>query len=503
MELKLNKQPLFISEMLIDTTVEQPIECDALLPDYCPDIVRILKCMMTPTIAGRSISGARLELNGMAQLVVYYTSASEGIYKAEYKVPFSKIMELKSESAKYAVSVNAKAGYINCRAVNSRRLDIRGAVSISVAVMGCREEQVVAGGEGAGIQLREECVNVSRLMGQQSREINISETLELAYGKPPIKDIIRCHALPKLVECKAVDGKVIIKGELAVHMLYQHAGGCDQMDFTLPTALVAELEGADDKCKVSVCQELQFMNLEPAADRDGEYRNITLEAGILVNVKAECNCKAVTCTDCYSTKGQCSFRTKNYTTLKLEDSFHEQATVHEVMPLPENLETILDLWCDMGGVTFRGDQNGIQADGRIVVSMFAKMKDGDIYYFDKNMEMSEHLPIAATTPVVDGRITVMGSGFNFTGNDAIEVRCDLMLDGNVYAAKRCTGVEEISVDDKKAGADPVQAGLYLYMTDSGEAVWDIAKRYNTSVARIMEENPQNEDGGNILIIPVL
>lgn len=504
MELKLKKQPLFISEMLIDTTVEQPVECDALLPDYCPDIVRILKCMVTPTISARRLNGARLELEGMAVIVVYYTSTAEGIHKAEYKVPFSKALEMKGECPKSAISVNARAGYINCRAVNQRRLDIRGAVSIAASVMGCREEQVVVGGEGAGIQLREESCNGSHLIGQQCREVHINETLELAYGKPVIKDILRCHGVPKLLECRAADGKVIVKGELAVHLLYQHGGGCDQMDFTLPTAAVVELEGVDDKCNISVCQELQFLTAEPAADRDGEYRSIALEACVLVVVKAECPCKIVTCTDCYSTKGQCNFRSKSYTTLRLEDTFREQNTLREVMPLPENLETILDLWCDMGSATYRGDTGGIQADGRVVVSMLARMKDGDIYYFDKNMDMEERLPIVAASPIVDGRMTVLGSSFNFSANDAIEVRCDVLMEGSVYSGKRCTGVDEVTVDDKKPREDAARPGLYLYMTGENEAVWDIAKRYNTSVSRILEENPQGDSKtGNVLMIPVL
>ena len=44
MELKLEKQPVSGCELLLDTAAEYPIESDLLLPDYCPDIVRILCC---------------------------------------------------------------------------------------------------------------------------------------------------------------------------------------------------------------------------------------------------------------------------------------------------------------------------------------------------------------------------------------------------------------------------------------------------------------------------
>ena len=47
-------------------------------------------------------------------------------------------------------------------------------------------------------------------------------------------------------------------------------------------------------------------------------------------------------------------------------------------------------------------------------------------------------------------------------------------------------------------------GLYMYMADPGETLWDIAKRYNTNIDKIMEENPeeQENDARQILLIPV-
>lgn len=504
MELKLNKQPLYISEMLADATVEQPVECDALLPDYCPDIVRILKCMVTPTIAARRLKGQRLEIEGMAAIVVFYTSTAEGIHKAEYKVPFSRAIELRAEPTKAALSVQARTGYINCRAVNSRRLDIRGAVTLAVFVMGSREEQVICGGEGAGLQLREESFAGSRLLGQESREVRVSETLELTYGKPAIRDIVRCSATPKLGECRAGDGKAMVKGELAVHLLYQHSGGCDQMDFAIPTVAMVEIAGLDEHCNCAVTQELLYCNMEPVADREGECRSVALEAAVLVTVRAESPYKAVTCGDCYSTKCQCNFRTKTYSTMNLETVLHEPITLRETMPLPDNIESVLELWCDVGSLSFRGEQGGLTAEGRIVVSMLGRMRDGEIYYFDKNLELTERLNPPAPTPTVDGRLTVTGCGYSFTANDTIEVRCDLMLDGSVYSNQRCTGIEEITMDDKKPRTDTAPTGLYLYMATENEPIWDIAKRYNTSVQRILEENPQTEGRqGDVLIIPVL
>ena len=77
MELKLTRQPLFINEPLIDQTVEQPIECDALLPDYCPDIVRILKCSVAPVLTGRRASPGKLELEGTCENLTAETMSGD------------------------------------------------------------------------------------------------------------------------------------------------------------------------------------------------------------------------------------------------------------------------------------------------------------------------------------------------------------------------------------------------------------------------------------------
>ena len=44
MEYKLKKDRIAVCEIAFDSFTELPIESDLLLPDYCPDIVKVLKC---------------------------------------------------------------------------------------------------------------------------------------------------------------------------------------------------------------------------------------------------------------------------------------------------------------------------------------------------------------------------------------------------------------------------------------------------------------------------
>ena len=48
MEYRVMKGEIPVCETILDTSAEQPIDLDFSLPDYCPDIQKILKCQILP-----------------------------------------------------------------------------------------------------------------------------------------------------------------------------------------------------------------------------------------------------------------------------------------------------------------------------------------------------------------------------------------------------------------------------------------------------------------------
>ena len=110
MELELRRQTVPSYETILEETVEQPVECDALLPDYCPDIRRILKCTLTPVPMGKNITAGRLEVEGLATLHILYISAGGEPARGEYKVPFTRMMELHGEAEDPIITVTLLPG---------------------------------------------------------------------------------------------------------------------------------------------------------------------------------------------------------------------------------------------------------------------------------------------------------------------------------------------------------------------------------------------------------
>ena len=55
---------------------EQPIDLDFSLPDYCPDIQKILKCQIYPTITEQTISD-RLDVEGEVLVKLLYLDSGK------------------------------------------------------------------------------------------------------------------------------------------------------------------------------------------------------------------------------------------------------------------------------------------------------------------------------------------------------------------------------------------------------------------------------------------
>ena len=79
MELKLDKEPVLLTETVFDGQTEQGIEIEHVLPDYCPDVFKLLKCTLTPRVVSYSVSDNKLFIDGVVYVKVLYLSEGSSV----------------------------------------------------------------------------------------------------------------------------------------------------------------------------------------------------------------------------------------------------------------------------------------------------------------------------------------------------------------------------------------------------------------------------------------
>ena len=195
-------QSVGVEETLGSCTAEQPIDADITLPDYCPDIRRVLKCLVTPRITAVQTAGDRATADGSAGVCVIYADEQGMVCCFEQTYPFSKYADLKGADENCCVNVRAYTQYANCRAVSPRRLDIHAVVSVAFGISGVKEEEIITGAEGAGIQLRCCDSRTASLVACTETAFPMSETVPLPDGDPAVSCVLSAQAAALAQEIK-------------------------------------------------------------------------------------------------------------------------------------------------------------------------------------------------------------------------------------------------------------------------------------------------------------
>lgn len=238
MEYMLSREALAANEIIYDGCQEQPVDLDINLPDYCPDIQRILKCQVYPRIASRNITGDRLELDGNYTLtILYLDSGGMAVRCYESNQSFSTVINLKQNADNAQIYAFTRVEYINCRATSPRRLDIHGSFSVCARVTAQTENEVISNIDGEGVEQQKNKITLNKVAGFRQQQFNVDEVLELGQGKPAADSIVRADAFATVQDYSAVGNKLMIKGEVCIKFVYSSIDdemALEVMEYAIP-----------------------------------------------------------------------------------------------------------------------------------------------------------------------------------------------------------------------------------------------------------------------------
>ena len=311
MELKLAKEQAVCVCDALDCEITQAAEHDFLLPDYCPDIFRVLKCSIVPAVTSSGMNGSRLTFDLDIAIRVLYRSENGGICCVEHSGQFTRSADVPGDVRAPFVRIDPAVQSVSCRVVDKRRLEVRGNVSCRVRVETEKLCEIVSGASGGGIQLRKQPTVYPAKRLTAAKRITVIEELELAEGKPPFGTMIRSGVTvsggegSRSVQLKVIPGKLVTKGEAAVQLLYlpkQQGSAPEVMRFSIPFSQIIDIAGLEEDWEIYTSVTPAGCKLTPSS----EERVLECELILTVNICAVKYESAELVTDAYSTRCEIS-----------------------------------------------------------------------------------------------------------------------------------------------------------------------------------------------------
>ncbi len=509
MDLKVVHEAVTINEVAYSVVTEQAIECDFILPDYYDEILRVLKCNAYCIIANKTLVGEKLMLEGVVTVhVIYVCSEDKGIRSAQYKMPMSKTIDLRESYENPVVKITLKTDYVNCRVLNPRRLDIRGAVSVGVKVYTDNTENIISDAQGDGVQLKKRPIRISTSMGEVSKQFSVRDTLEPEVASN-IAYIINSGASVDVTDLKVITGKVVMKGSLDIKLFYQDSDGLLQKsDISVPISQIVDAQGVDEDSECLIDVKVQSCDLELVDDDDGG-KMIKTDVALELTADIHNNIDTEVITDAYSTKYEVLSQSRIVPMRQLVKILSEDYTAKLKTAAPESgINEIVDAWCSVNSVVVDLDLDAPTIRTKVAVCVLAIEPGGEPVYLERvenidyKMENIGDTDEISVEPIVD----IKSISYTMDSEEQIDFRIHLSYKGCVYTTLKEKMIYEIDINKETPKEYDDSVSLTIYYADVGESIWDIAKRFNTSVSQIMSENEIDSEiisHRKMILIPIV
>lgn len=510
MDLKVLKQDLAYENTACKQTAEQSIDLDVALPDYMPRISRLLKCKATPKIASNGINGQTLLAEGNISILIFYATADEEICSYEYNLPLSKSFEVGDNCSDGIAVCMAREEYLNSRLVDENKVELHGAVGITAKIINRKVTPVVADVDGCGVVVNRGVAPATSPVGLCEKFLNIEEELQLGNGQPSIRNILRYEACAGNTECKIISDKVVVKGDIKVFVLYcgEQTAAPQVLRCSVPYSQIIDIDGINDTCECESSVDIVRLEVKPHTSMSGETRSVSFAAKVKFLVTATCNNDVAVVYDAFSTKYETEIVTDAVSFNKIFATVNERfVTKNSIDAGGNSIGTIIDLWCDPHVVSNRIFGEEAVISGNMLICVLAYDLESRPCYFERNVDFEYKHPIKNTTDNMQCSAAVSPVAVTYTilNADKLEVTAELLVNCTINNCVKIPVLTDLRVNEDNLKQSASGSAMIVYFADSGEQIWDIARRYNSSPDEIAQINSLEGNTVNTaapLIIPV-
>ncbi len=492
----------------ITNTVEGGGECT--MPDYYPQIRKIVSCTLDTLPDSKFISGNTLEYGGTLSFNVLYIGDDGSLvcfpFATEYSGKESLCAEVRGTAE---VAIDAKAEDIQCRVLAPRKLSLKARIKTRISAFDrvpLKMQMLGSGGEDVSMAERAAIQSLSRTIptlyeGRGMTTGKTSGTFNERQGSKPIS----CSGSICITEAKCRKDAVILRGEACLTAVVFTADGFySTASARFPFEEIVSSEGAMEGDAARGWGRVASVSL---SEEDGG----SLRAEIEYDIEAEwCRKQEISIVeDAYAAgrDSSCSFEPiTSLIPLACVNSSLSVSGNGKRTTKPSPNEYLICMHCEP--YIDRAEQK----DKHIIFTGNCRIKS----YIASNGEViceEMNLPIkyesSTESPLNDGKIVLFANTccIDIKGRlegDSIYANAELFISALANRELKISPVSKITLEEEDQNLTQA-AQIKVYYGDKNERLWDISKKYKVQIGKLEAANQLKRGdsiGGKPIIIPI-
>ncbi|MBO5283822.1 MAG: DUF3794 domain-containing protein [Lachnospiraceae bacterium] len=515
--MELIKKNIHMDRIRAQAVSQITLEEDMNIPDQKPDVSSLCFDQASVMIDEVKPCTDYVQVRGRLCFAVLYHTQEEGcgLVALDGKLPFEEKINMQGVQSSDLVQVQNTLEDLSTGIINSRKFSIQAVLTISAQVQELYDEEAPIGLYGEdGAEYRRTPVEVAQIAICKNDIFRVKEEITLPTNYPNMFQILWSSVTLNDVECKPLEEKLSLQGDVHLFLLYEGEGEehpVRSFETTLPFSGVMDCHGSRDVMIPDIQCIMSQQELDIRPDLDGEERVIGLEVVLDIGIRLYEEEQTELITDIYGVTRELTTISKPASLRRLLSRVNGKMKVNDHIRIQKREAGILQLLHSQG--TVQPDRQEVTEAG---LELWGSLQVKVLY-----ITGADDMPYAGTTAQIPYHYTLEIPGLG--KEDLCDVRCSVeqlqvtMLDGEEMDVKavlvfgtiafRSMPLELIGdvltapLDTHKLGALP---GMTIYVVKPGDNLWNIGKRYYLPVDRLRELNELSNDeltpGQKLLVV---
>lgn len=502
MAVNLDKQVLNISKAVARDSQVIWIEQDILVPDTKPDVVKVIQATGIPMISNIEVLDEKIKITGEITYYILYRSVENNETKGiSMTYPFTQNINVKEAKKGMHARVEAVVRNIIYASPNERKISLKSEIIFKYILNDIKDIEIIKQIDSENnIEFKMVEELIYNVVSTKKEIIDIEEDIVIPNTEPEIKEILKVGAKIDNAEYKVSYNKILTKGDLKLQLLYTtKLGETNLYNIEFPFTGMIEFEDITDNSKFDIKYTLK--NLEVVLNKESNVINISAEITADVIMYEERQISYVN--DFYSTNKELKYSTEDVVVIKNKNTVEKTINTKEVLGSAELNSKIVGYNVDTSYLTTKISSSNLYINGSLKANVLIENTETNIIEnktYDILLDETISLGKDIDEKYVDIKIDVRRENI-VIANGNIEANISLSVIVTIENVDKIIVVGNI----EEVPQEEDFTSMYMYIVKKGDTLWDIAKRYKTSVAKItninnIEDENKLDIGQKLLII---
>jgi hypothetical protein len=501
--MKVQKTSFKTDTALGSKAIESLVEGKLTVPADKADIGRILLVQGRVHVNAEPGDG-KVFMEGTVKFSVVYMGFEGSIDSFESSSPFRHTENVENAGAGMNVYTKGGVKEIEFNVEDDRTIYVKGVVSMNISGNVSGVHEAVSGAESPDVQVKSLKTRIPAVRDFKHDTAAVREDLRIPQSMPKAEKVLYSDAYATVKSVKTEEMKIIVEGDIKLMVLYLSEDKNAPLQYfydSLPfgTILASENAAVDDI--VLADADLYDLNMD-IAEEDGDILRLSAKINVQCAVNTHSDIEYIE--DAYSLKNKLNIRYGDCSYRHAELCGSVKAFTRSAITIPPYEPSVSRIVCMKASpviVTAAPNNDRVYLEGLMMFTIcYASPEGMRSYSGEVPFEAEAQMDGIKSSHEAEVSAEVEYCSFEGTGRD---ISVKFMMDVQIRAFSQ-GGLRLVSDLEETEESMPHKKGITIYFADGGENLWDIAKRYSTTLDSVKRFNPELEDnvqqGQKILIM---